>query len=477
MTDAPRSRRLTTTKAVVVVILAGLGLLAGSAGAATSNPLEGIRDTRQISGPEFKLTQARGRVILLLYWGINSADSKGVLAALAEVQNKYAADKRVVVVASHVQTMGQPVRELLKSLHPTFPVYQGLEIPGSPAGEEVPTAMLFTHTGAMTAQGELKSLLRKLDSLVSKAPDPLPDPTILDGVTIGQFRAEAAQIVPGKSMAGSFEFFEARAKPGEPGAAEAAGILKKARAWIAAETKRLTEMSSVRPAAALGPLRTLAATTAGLPEGARAQALLAELEKDPNVAAMSELAGAVNALLDKIYRDGEDIEAGRQASALQERIEACLERSDLTAPLRDEAKALTTAIADVGLGTALWLTNYHEALRRAKVARKPVLAYFTGSDWCLWCSRLQSEVFETGDFKTWAAQDVILLEVDFPRHKALTPAHKKINDSLQDKYVIRGFPTVLFLDAEGAVLGRSGYLVGGPQRWIQNARTAIRGAQ
>jgi protein disulfide-isomerase len=84
-------------------------------------------------------------------------------------------------------------------------------------------------------------------------------------------------------------------------------------------------------------------------------------------------------------------------------------------------------------------------------------------------------VFETPEFKAWAGQNVILLEVDFPRHKALSPAAVKANDALQDKYVIRGFPTVLFLDADGAVLGKSGYLGGGPQRWIERARSAISG--
>ncbi len=478
MTKTPHDRDVAIARAVGVLALAGLAVLSGSARwarGATCNPLEGIRATRQISGPDFKLTQARGRVVLLLYWGIHSADSKGVLSTLAAVQDKYAADKRVVVVASHVQTMGQEVREFLKSLHPAFPVFQGLEIPGSPAGEEVPTALLFTHTGAMTAQGELKSLLRKLDSLVSAAPEPLPDPTILDGVALGPFRTEAVQLVPGKSAADSFAFFEARVKGGGVGAGEAAGILKKARAWMAAETKRMAELSATKPATALAPLRALAATTAGLPEGQRPAALLAELEKDPNVAVVSELAGTVNVLVDKIYREGENIEAGRQAAGLQEHLEACLERSDLTGALRDEAKALTAAIADVGLGTAMWLTNYNEALRRAKAARKPVLACFTGSDWCLWCIRLQNEVFETPEFKAWAGQNVILLEVDFPRHKALSPAAVKANDALQDKYVIRGFPTVLFLDADGAVLGKSGYLGGGPQRWIERARSAISG--
>lgn len=462
------------------LLLAGLVAVwaawtAGAAAGATTNPLEGIREARQIAGPDFKLAQARGKVILLLYWGINNPDPKAALSALTTVRSKYAGDRRLVVIASHVQTMGPSVREFLKTFRAAFPVFQGLEIPGSPAGEEVPTALLFTHTGAMTAQGEVHTLLKKLAILVEAAPEPLPDLTILDGVEVRQFRAEAAALVPGKSIAPAMRFFEARAKGSSAEAAEAAAIVKKARAWIAAETTRLADLSTTKPGAALGPLRVLALTTAGLPEGDRPARLLADLDKEPGVEALAQLSQAVSALLERIYRDGEDVEIARQAAALREQLDACLERGDMAAGLKGEAQAMATAMSDVGIGTAMWLSNYAEALRRAKAANKPVLACFTGSDWCMWCMKLQNEVFATEEFKAWAAQNVILLEVDFPRHKALPPAMTKANDALQDKYVIRGFPTVLFLDADGAVLGKSGYVGGGPQRWIERARATLHG--
>ncbi|MCY2930183.1 MAG: thioredoxin family protein [Planctomycetota bacterium] len=458
------------------LLLAGLvaALTAGAAAGGT-NPLEGIREARQIAGPDFKLAQARGKVILLLYWGINGGDARTALSALTAVQTKYAGDRRVVVVASHVQTMSPQVREFLKTFHPTFPVFQGLEIPGSPAGEEVPTALLFTHTGAMTAQGDVRTLLKKLASLTEAAPEPLPDLTILDGVEVRHFRSEAAQLVPGKSIAPTIRLLDSRAKGSSDEAQEAAAIVKRARAWIFTETTRLADVSTTKPGAALGPLRILAATTAGLPEGDRPARLLADLDKEPGMDTLAQLSQTGTALLDRIYRDGEDVEIARQAAALRERLEACLEREDMSPALKREAQAMATAIADVGIGTAMWLSDYNEALRRAKTSHKPVLACFTGSDWCMWCMKLQNEVFETAEFKAWAAESVILLEVDFPRHKTLSPAAAKANDALQDKYVVRGFPTVLFLDADGAVMGKSGYVGGGAQRWIERARTTLRG--
>ncbi|MEI8125793.1 MAG: hypothetical protein WCG42_08565, partial [Parachlamydiaceae bacterium] len=33
-----------------------------------------------------------------------------------------------------------------------------------------------------------------------------------------------------------------------------------------------------------------------------------------------------------------------------------------------------------------WQTNYEEAVRQSKTASKPLVLFFTGSDWCGWCT-------------------------------------------------------------------------------------------
>ena len=81
------------------------------------------------------------------------------------------------------------------------------------------------------------------------------------------------------------------------------------------------------------------------------------------------------------------------------------------------------------------------------------MMFFTGSDWCGWCIRLQKEVFFKEDFKKWAQENVVLLELDFPRRKALAPDIKAQNTKLQSQFAIRGYPTVWFVtpdkDAQG----------------------------
>ena len=43
----------------------------------------------------------------------------------------------------------------------------------------------------------------------------------------------------------------------------------------------------------------------------------------------------------------------------------------------------------------VWHTDIKEAMGLAKKEDKPLFLFFTGSDWCGWCIRLQKEVFKT----------------------------------------------------------------------------------
>ncbi len=113
-----------------------------------------------------------------------------------------------------------------------------------------------------------------------------------------------------------------------------------------------------------------------------------------------------------------------------------------------------------------WLVKMDEAYAESKKTGKPILANFTGSDWCGWCKRLTSSVFAKDDFKKWAADNVILLELDYPRRKTLPEDIRNQNAQLQQAFKVRGFPTVwvfnLDKDAENGNfniegLGQTGY--------------------
>ena len=113
-----------------------------------------------------------------------------------------------------------------------------------------------------------------------------------------------------------------------------------------------------------------------------------------------------------------------------------------------------------------WLVKVEEAYALSKETGKPILANFTGSDWCGWCKKLSAAVFNKPGFKTWADDNVVLLELDFPRRKKLPEAIQQQNQSLQQAFKIRGYPTVWVFDLDKdkdtggfmiQALGQTGY--------------------
>lgn len=119
----------------------------------------------------------------------------------------------------------------------------------------------------------------------------------------------------------------------------------------------------------------------------------------------------------------------------------------------------------------VWITDYRAALATAKEQNRHVFLLFTGSDWCPWCKKLQAEILATAEFKRYAQQKLILVEVDFPRDKSQPSALKRQNAALQTKFQIGGYPSVVVLDAEGREVGRLGYMDGGPKPFLEQLKS------
>ena len=152
---------------------------------------------------------------------------------------------------------------------------------------------------------------------------------------------------------------------------------------------------------------------------------------------------------------------------------------------KDEMKHLALAVfcAVATLSQAMtstpagWTDDYDAALERAAAENKLVLADFSGSDWCGWCKKLDKEVFDTEQFRTLATNEYVLLMVDSPQDEGLLSAKaKKQNPKLVEKYKVRGFPTVLVLDAKGEVVYKGGYAKGGPKKYLKTLERGIKEA-
>jgi protein disulfide-isomerase len=129
----------------------------------------------------------------------------------------------------------------------------------------------------------------------------------------------------------------------------------------------------------------------------------------------------------------------------------------------------------------VWETDVYKAISKSNEVKKPILMFFTGSDWCGWCIRLQNEVFKTPEFVEWANNNVVLVDLDFPRRTPQAENLKAQNNSLQQTFAVQGFPSIRIVNAamkdatiNFELLGALGYMAGGPKTWIDTANDVLK---
>ena len=105
-------------------------------------------------------------------------------------------------------------------------------------------------------------------------------------------------------------------------------------------------------------------------------------------------------------------------------------------------------------GEDAWLTDVPKAMEQAKSQKKLVLLDFTGSDWCPPCKALHKNVLTSEEFSKFAKDNLVLVDLDFPKAKPQSDELKAANKELSKKYGIKGFPTIIVLDADGKELFR-----------------------
>ncbi len=121
----------------------------------------------------------------------------------------------------------------------------------------------------------------------------------------------------------------------------------------------------------------------------------------------------------------------------------------------------------------VWVENLEEAVKTAKAQNKNILVNFTGSDWCIWCIRLDNEVFSQPEFVEYANKNLVLVMLDFPRKKQLSPEQDSYNRSIAMKFGIRSFPTIYLLNKDGQPVNRTGYREGGAAEYVKHLKAAF----
>ncbi len=114
-----------------------------------------------------------------------------------------------------------------------------------------------------------------------------------------------------------------------------------------------------------------------------------------------------------------------------------------------------------------WTDSFPEAVRLARDKQRQVFMFFTGSDWCEWCKRLEAEILSTPEFARYAADRFVLLKLDFPRKVQQPEDLATQNQTLAKRFRVAGFPTVIVFSSDGKRVADLGYEPGGPAPFLE----------
>lgn len=121
---------------------------------------------------------------------------------------------------------------------------------------------------------------------------------------------------------------------------------------------------------------------------------------------------------------------------------------------RVQAAGLAFLLGAGGAMAAAWNSSFDTAKSQAAASSRPILMNFTGSDWCPACQRLRATVLDTPEFRKYADEKLVLMEVDFPRYRPLALLHQQANRQLATKYRITAFPTLILVNADGSPIAQ-----------------------
>ena len=119
----------------------------------------------------------------------------------------------------------------------------------------------------------------------------------------------------------------------------------------------------------------------------------------------------------------------------------------------------------------IWLTDVSQAIEQSKVSGKPIFAFFTGKEWCSWCKKLERQVLSKEEFINYAKENLVLLELDFPRGRRNLP-QKQIE--LARKFNIKGYPTVILMDSSTNKIAKTGYESMSPEQYVDHLKALLK---
>lgn len=126
--------------------------------------------------------------------------------------------------------------------------------------------------------------------------------------------------------------------------------------------------------------------------------------------------------------------------------------------------------------TVNWLDNFQGVKEQSQTSKLPILALFTGSDWCPGCIFLESRILSDKEVASFINKSFVPFKADFPRARKLQPGVSKQNARLSYEYGIEGYPTLLLIDKDGRKLAMAYNESGNPKDFIKQLKGMLESA-
>ena len=95
-----------------------------------------------------------------------------------------------------------------------------------------------------------------------------------------------------------------------------------------------------------------------------------------------------------------------------------------------------------------WLV-YHEGVEKAKAENKYIMVDFY-TDWCVYCKKLDKEVYSQEPIKRRLRDSYVAVKVDAESRRKVKFMGKEITSrELAKSFNVRGYPTIWFLNPQG----------------------------
>lgn len=115
-----------------------------------------------------------------------------------------------------------------------------------------------------------------------------------------------------------------------------------------------------------------------------------------------------------------------------------------------------------------WETDFTAAKKIAEKAEKPLLLFFTGSDWCPYCIQFKDQILDQSAFTEIVYDKFVFVELDFPKSKKLSPEMEKQNYKLKKQYSVQGYPTIIILSHTLDLLASRGIIPVPPEQYASH---------